>query len=261
MRIDGFKDRDREAFVAFRPRWAAGFYGVTAWVGQRLDVQVDGIERIPPGCAVLVANHAFGFDVAFAAAAIWKRSGRTVWVLGEHLWWRIPFVRRVAAAIGVVDGTQENMDKLLSKGELVLVLPGGLREAVKPRELRYRLLWGDRYGFVRAAIRSHAPLLPLASIGADEWLDLEGDAYLRGKRWFGLSGIPLPRFSRVLPIPHLVPLRLVVGEAIEAPAGVDLAQDSRTVFRLRREVEGGLQELIDRELARRAGIELGTARP
>lgn len=60
-------------------------------------------------------------------------------------------------------------------GELVLVLPGGLCEAVKPHELRYRLLWGHRYGFVRAALRHGAPLVPVASLGADDIIHLVGD--------------------------------------------------------------------------------------
>ena len=43
-----------------------------------------------------------------------------VWVLGEHAWWRVPFLRRLAASLGVVDGTPENADRLLQRDELVL---------------------------------------------------------------------------------------------------------------------------------------------
>ena len=50
-------------------------------------------------------------------------------------------------------------------------------EALKPRELRYRLLWGHRYGFIRAAIRNRTPISPLAAIGSDELFDFVGDAY------------------------------------------------------------------------------------
>jgi len=52
----------------------------------------------------------------------------------------------------------------LSHDQLVLVMPGGVREALKPRELRYRLLWGHRYGFVRAALRNQTPIVPVASV-------------------------------------------------------------------------------------------------
>jgi 1-acyl-sn-glycerol-3-phosphate acyltransferase len=162
----------------------------------------------------------------------------------------------MAAAVGTVDGTPDNADRLLSHDELVLVLPGGLREAVKPRELRYRLLWGHRYGFIRAAIRNQAPIVPLASIGADDLFDFVGDAYRRGERWLRRTGIPIPLPARILPIPHLVRLRFVLGDPIEPPVGSQLADDTNTIRRLRHEVEGALHEILETELARRAGIEL-----
>jgi len=257
MTLDGFTPDDRQAFVAFSPGLARKLRSVLGWVSRRLSTEVVGIERIPQGRAVIVANHAFGWDIAFPMAAIGEKLHRNVWALGEHAWWKVPFLRRLAAATGTVDGTPENIDKLLERDELVVVLPGGLREAVKPRELRYRLLWGHRYGFVRAAIRNRAPIVPLAALGADDWFDFVGDAYRRGERWLGRRNIPIPLPSRLLPIPHLVRLRYVVGEPILPNVDPALADDDDTVRRLRHEVEGALHELIESELARRAGIDAG----
>jgi 1-acyl-sn-glycerol-3-phosphate acyltransferase len=236
MTVDGFRTEDGNAFGAFDPEVARRFYSLVARVSRRLSVEVEGIESIPDGRALLVGNHAFGWDVMFAVSAIREKHHRTVWVLGEHAWWKVPFLRRVAAATGTVDGTPENVDRLLQQNELVLVLPGGLREAVKPRELRYRLLWGHRYGFVRAAIRNQAPLIPFAAFGADEWFDFMGDAYRRGERWLHRTGIPIPLPARILPIPHLVPLRYVFGEPISPRARPDQADDEEVVRRTRREV-------------------------
>jgi 1-acyl-sn-glycerol-3-phosphate acyltransferase len=254
--IDGFVSGDREAFVAYSPSTARRFYEAMDWASRRLHVDVEGIERIPAGRALLVANHAFGWDVAFAMSAIWRDLGRPVWVLGEHAWWKVPFLRRLASEVGTVDGTAENADRLLSHDEIVLVLPGGLREAVKPRELRYRLLWGHRHGFVRAAIRNGAPLVPLASIGADDLFDFVGNAHLRGRRWLGREDVPIPLPAHLLPIPHFVPFRFVIGEPIAPPADPERANDEVTVRRLRHEVAGALHELLENELARRAGITL-----
>jgi 1-acyl-sn-glycerol-3-phosphate acyltransferase len=258
MSLDRFRP-DRNAFDALAPKMAKGFYGAVDWAARRLlGVKVEGIERIPAGRALLVANHAFGFDVAFAMAAVARVTGRRTWVLGEHAWWRVPFVRRFASAVGVVDGTPDNADRLLSHDELVVVLPGGLREAVKPHVLRYRLLWGHRYGFIRAAIRNAAPVLPLASLGADDFFDFVGDAFRRGERWLGRADLPIPLPSRVLPIPHRSRMRFVIGEPITPPPPAS-ADDPHAVRRMRREVEGALHEIIEAELARRAGIELETA--
>lgn len=245
MPFDGFATEEKDAFVGFSSGASERFFAGVNALGRKLGVEVQGTERLPEGGALLVANHTFGWDAAFAVAQIRARTGRTVWALGEHLWWKVPVVRRFASALGVVDGTNVNVDTLLAAGELVLVMPGGLREAVKPRELRYRLLWGHRYGFVRAAIRNQVPLVPLACVGGDDVLSLVGDAYARGRRLH--LPFPIPRLAR----PHRAPLRFVVGE----PVSVDgRAEDDLTLRRIRREVEGALHELLENELARRAGF-------
>lgn len=250
MAFDGFVPADKEAFVGYSASVTERFYSLLEQLGRKLRVDVQGMDRLPEGRALLVANHAFGFwDLGLAVARIRAETGRTVWALGEHAWWHVPLVRRLASAIGIVDGTQANLDALLRAGELVLVLPGGLREALKPRELRYRMLWGHRYGFVRAAMRWQAPLVPLACLGGDEMFDLVGDAFARGRRWH--LPIPLPRPAHLLVPLHHRRLRFVVGEPI--PAGGD-PDDAGAVRRLRREVEGALHELIEEELALKAGF-------
>lgn len=256
MSIDGFCHEHKEAFAGFSPAAADHIYAAINGVARLLKVDFAGLENLPPERGLLVANHAFGWDVAFAMGEIREKTGRTVWALGEHAWWKVPLLRRIAAAAGTVDGTPANIDRLLAAEQLVVVLPGGLREALKPRELRYRLLWGHRYGFVRAAIRNRAPICPLAAIGSDELFDFVGDAYARGRRLLGRFAIPIPRPARLWPIPHRVHLRYVVGQALTLPAAPEQADDPETLRRCRYLVEGALQELIDCELARRAGIAL-----
>jgi len=257
MAIDGFHQRQAEAFQGYSYEAAGRACALVDRLGQRLHVEVEGLERVPEGRALLVANHGFGFDVAFAAAALYRATGRPVWCLGEHAWWKFPYLRKLAVAVGVVDGTPENVDRLLGRDQLVLVLPGGLREAMKPAELRYRLLWGHRYGFVRAAIRNQAPLVPLAAIGADDIFALAGNAFERGDKWLR-SFFPLPRF---VSMPHRERLRYVFGAPITPPAPPADERDPELLRRLRHEVEGALQELIDIELARRAGFPLGPMDP
>jgi 1-acyl-sn-glycerol-3-phosphate acyltransferase len=241
----------------YRPQFAQRFFDAVRYIGDKLHVEVSGLEHIPrTGPALLVANHTFGWDVAFPLSVLQQRLGRPAFVLGEHLWRKVPLVNRLAAAVGVVDGTPEVADRLLEDGELLVVLPGGLREAVKPRELRYQLLWGQRYGFVKLAVRHQVPLIPLACVGADDLFDLVGNAYARGRRWFGSRKVPMPLPARVLPIPHLTSLRFIVGEPIQPKLPREHAEDIRALRPLRREVAGALHELIENELARRAGIEL-----
>jgi len=248
--IDGFHPHDRDAFQGFSDAKAEKIFATIAGLARRLHVEVHGLHKIPEGRAMIVGNHTFGWDPIFPMAEVWRTLHRPMFVLGEHVWWKFPFLRRMAAAVGTVDGTQENTDRLLEHDELVLVLPGGLRESVKPRELRYRLLWGNRYGFVRAAIRNRAPFVPLAAIGADDLFDLVGNAYARGARWLHRGDIPIPLPRHV----HKAHLRFVFGDPIAIRVPPEAASEDDIVRSIRHEVEGELHELIETELARRAGI-------
>ena len=253
MTLHGFDPIEKDVRPC-EPLHADRLFSVVEWVARHLHVEVTGMENLPRGRALLVANHAFGWDILFAMSAIRAKTGRMVWAMGEHVWWKIPVARRIAASLGTVDGTPHNIDRLLSHDQLVLVMPGGVREALKPRELRYRLLWGHRYGFVRAALRNQTPIVPVASVGADELFDLVGNAFRRGSRWLRGTGIPIPLTTRLLPIPHLVRMRFVIGEPIPPLATADAAKDEAVVRRMRREVEGALHEIFEHELANRAGI-------
>jgi 1-acyl-sn-glycerol-3-phosphate acyltransferase len=254
MPLDGFTPTEKDAFAGYSAPTCERFFALADRLAHRWHVELAGVENLPAGRGVLVANHAFGFwDLALAVARIRAETHRTVWCLGEHLWWQVPMLRKLAACCGVVDGTQENADALLSAGELLLVLPGGLREAMKPRELRYRLLWGHRYGFVRAAVRNQAPLVPLACIGGDDVFELVGNAFDRGRRLH--LRIPLPRPRHGLPIPHRLRLRVVIGEPIDVAERA--CDPERLVKSLRREVEGAIHELLEEELARRAHFPYG----
>jgi 1-acyl-sn-glycerol-3-phosphate acyltransferase len=253
MPIDGFRASDKLAFSGYQPALAQRFFDVVQKTGRRFDVNVMGLENIPAGRALLVGNHAFGWDSMFPMAAALQQLGRQVWVLGDHLWWRLPFVRRLACAVGVVDGTQDNISTLLENDELVMVLPGGLREAVKQKELRYQLLWGHRCGFVQAAMRHHAPMVPVAAVGTDEMFDFVGNAFSRGRR-LKLGRFPIPLPTRLLP--RHVDVCFRIGAAVPVASDAD-PDEIKSVRRLRREIEGALHEQIELELAARCGIDLG----
>ncbi len=253
--VRGDDPREPLSEPAYRPELANRFHRGMELFSRLLRARVEGLEQIPTGRALIVGNHCFGWDVALPMAAVHQRLGRQVWVLGEHLWRKVPVARELAAAIGLVDGTPENADRLLGHDELALVLPGGLREAVKPRELRYHLLWGRRLGFIRASVRNQAPIVPLASLGADDLFDLVGDAYARGEKWLHLKGIPIPLPRRLLPIPHRTSFRFSFGEPISPPPITEIDNEV-TLHRFRREVEGAIHELLEKGLAERAGLQI-----
>eukprot|EP00197_Chlamydomonas_leiostraca_P012444 CAMPEP_0202879844 /NCGR_PEP_ID=MMETSP1391-20130828/34179_1 /ASSEMBLY_ACC=CAM_ASM_000867 /TAXON_ID=1034604 /ORGANISM="Chlamydomonas leiostraca, Strain SAG 11-49" /LENGTH=171 /DNA_ID=CAMNT_0049562249 /DNA_START=62 /DNA_END=574 /DNA_ORIENTATION=- len=60
------------------------------------------------------------------------------------------------------------MHKLLAGGEVVLLYPGGAREAFKRKDEKYKLLWPERAEFVRMAARFGATIIPFAAVGAED---------------------------------------------------------------------------------------------
>jgi 1-acyl-sn-glycerol-3-phosphate acyltransferase len=249
MALDGFRPTQAVPFVGYDEAVAEPFWRGVAELGERLGVELSGIEHLPPGGALLVMNHAFGWDAMLPMAAIRARTGRRVWALGEHLWWKLPFVRRLACAVGTVDGTPEHAQALLERGELVLVMPGGMREALKPVELRYRLLWGDRLGFVRCAWHAGVPIVPVAGFGADEIIGLSGDAFARGRQWLRID-FPLPRPTWGIPWIRPQKLSYELGEPIEVRPYPD-EDEAHMLRRVRDGVRGSIEGMLDERLAAR----------
>lgn len=132
--------------------------------------RVEGLEHIPAsGSALIVVNHSLAtYDSGLLAVAIRAKLGRNVHLLGDRYIFKIPLIRDMASAYGFVEGTQHNAEELLRNGELVLVAPGGMREALKPSSQRYQLKISDRKGFAKLAARAGAPVILSACPAADD---------------------------------------------------------------------------------------------
>jgi 1-acyl-sn-glycerol-3-phosphate acyltransferase len=79
----------------------------------------------------------------------------------------LPFVSLLFSRIGQVVGVQENAKRLLAQGEALLVFPEGARGISKTFDQRYKLAEFG-LGFMRLAIETDTPVVPIAVIGAEE---------------------------------------------------------------------------------------------
>lgn len=77
---------------------------------------------------------------------------------------------------GAVTVTPRNIFKLLQKGEMVLLFPGGMREALHGPGEEYQVMWPEQTEFVRVAARFNAVVVPFGGIGADDSLQVVGDS-------------------------------------------------------------------------------------
>jgi 1-acyl-sn-glycerol-3-phosphate acyltransferase len=132
----------------------------------------EGLEHIPRrGGALLVANHSgvMPVDGGIIVLGIEDETGRPVYSLAHHGFWRFPFVGTLLSRIGAVAGHPENAHRLLTQDQsLLLVFPEGSKGPVKAPRERYRLQRFGRGGFVETAMRAGVPIIPIAVMGTED---------------------------------------------------------------------------------------------
>jgi len=137
-------------------------------------VDVEGIENVPAtGGALLVSNHAGALppDAAMIAKAVKEEHSRPrpVHLTVEHFFKGYPGFSMLVSKVGGVPAHPANVHRLLHDEEqLVLVFPEGRKGTEKLFKDRYKLRRFGRGGFVEAAMRARAPIVPVAVIGAEE---------------------------------------------------------------------------------------------
>jgi 1-acyl-sn-glycerol-3-phosphate acyltransferase len=125
------------------------------------------------GGALLVSNHSGALppDAAMIAKAIRDEHPhpRPVHITVEHFFKGFPGFSMLIPKIGCVAAHPANVHRLLfDERELVLVFPEGRKGTEKLYRDRYRLRRFGRGGFVEAAMRAGAPIVPVCVVGAEE---------------------------------------------------------------------------------------------
>jgi 1-acyl-sn-glycerol-3-phosphate acyltransferase len=136
--------------------------------------EVEGIEHVPSeGGALLVSNHAGALppDAPMIAKAIKEEhpNPRPLHLTMENFFKGYPGLSMLLPKIGGVPAHPANVHRLLyDEQQLVLVFPEGRKGSEKLYKERYRLRRFGRGGFVEAAMRAGAPIVPVAVVGAEE---------------------------------------------------------------------------------------------
>src|SRR5687768_1554926 len=136
--------------------------------------EVEGIENVPSsGGALLVSNHSGALppDAAMIAKAIKEEHThpRPLNITVENFFRGYPGFSMLIPKIGCVTAHPANVHRLLyDEEQLVLVFPEGRKGTEKLYKDRYRLRRFGRGGFVEAAMRARAPIVPVCVVGAEE---------------------------------------------------------------------------------------------
>lgn len=230
-------------------------------------VEATGTERIPQeGRCLLVANHSgtVPFDGLMIRAAVKRAngdgSGRAVRWLAEDFIFHFPFIGSFTTRIGAVRACQENAERLLRQDSLVAVFPEGMKGTGKLFRDRYRLQRFGRGGFVKLALRTKTPIVPVAVLGGEETQPLLARLDALGKP-FGFPYVPVtPTFPLLGPIglaPAPTKWRIQFGEPIHLPEGPEAADDELLVGRVGEQIRGTIQEMVDELVRARRSVFFG----
>ena len=227
-------------------------------------VEVNGVEHIPSeGGALLVANHAGGLwalDAAMTAVAVRREhpAQRHLRMLAADLVFSTPGAGALARKSGATLACNPDAERLLRGGELVGVWPEGFKGIGKPFSQRYTLQRFGRGGFVQAALRTGAPIVPVSVVGSEEIHPVLANAKTLARI------LNLPYFPITPTFPWLGPLGLVplpskwyieFGAPIDtAEHGAEGADDPAVLFELTDRVRETIQSTLYRLLVQRRSV-------
>lgn len=214
-------------------------------------LEVVGLENVPrKGRALIVPNHSgvTALDAVMVGHEIQRNLKRVPRILAHPLWFVGPNIRILAKKMGLEEANKDAGEQLLRKGRCVMIFPEGAAGNFKPTAQRYQLQ-EFRRGFVRMAMATKAPIVPVVVIGAEETN-------------INLSNISLTNMLKgtIIPIPlNVIPLP-AKWKIIFLPA-IDMrkyskkdAANSDLVHSISESVKKLIQDRINEELAKREWI-------
>ena len=164
----------------------------------------------------------------------------------QRIWWRTSFYALAKA--------------LLDADELVFFYPEGPRGTGKPFSMRYRLYDFDP-GFVKAAIATSSPIIPIVTVGSDEIFptlaNLKPVARLVGTPYWPVTpAFPwLPFISSCIPLP--IKFLINIGKPIYLNYPPERVSDRKLRLEIARAVQYDVQRELNTLLRQRKSIFAG----
>lgn len=226
-------------------------------------VETIGLENIPDeGKALLVANHSgqLPWDGAMLGTAVYNEhaSQRLVRTLYADWFPTVPFISALLTKTGQALASEANGTRLLEQEQVVSVFPEGVKGVGKLFKDRYRLARFGRGGFIRMALRTGAPIIPVSIVGAEEtYISLAKSPSIA--RMLGLPFFPIsvtwPWLGPLGFIPMPTKWYIDIGEPIPMDGyGQDAVSNLVLISQLTDQVRNIIQEMIYVRLAQRKSV-------
>lgn len=208
-------------------------------------VSVEGVDQVPHGAAILVANHsgALPYDGLVMSQVLVRERPDLLeprWLVEDQVF-HAPMLGTLFNRLGAVRASPENALRLLDERRPLVVFPEGYQGASKPFAERYRLKRFGRGGFVKLALRTGAPIVPVAIVGAEE------TSPLLGRIPGGFLGFPSLPLTSLGPLPAKWTIRFgepLTMEGLPAESADDLGEVQRLTERTRESIQAMLQALL-----------------
>ncbi|MEM1426114.1 MAG: glycerol acyltransferase [Cyanobacteria bacterium P01_H01_bin.130] len=238
-------------------------------------VTSDGWEHIPDAdtSSLIVGSHNGGLaapDMVMAMYDWFRHFGAERPVYGlmhDYMWTYYAPVAKVAVQAGGLRAHPKMATAALKSGASVLVYPGGAQDVFRPYSQRDRIEFAGRTGFIKLALRTEVPIVPIISWGAHEGLVVLTEIHEPVKKLLQHNNLPwlfnidpvvlpiylgLPWGLAIGPLPNL-PLPLPIHIRVCPPIhferqGREAAKDREYVAecceRVRREMQRSLDQLV-----------------
>jgi 1-acyl-sn-glycerol-3-phosphate acyltransferase len=235
-------------------------------------MEIEGWERLPDPPALLIGIHSgapFVWDAWTVGVQWWRRFGRQRPLHGtaHDALMAAPMIGAYFRRMGVLPAAADSISAALAAGQDVALWPGGERDSLRPWTQRDRAILAGRMGFIRLAIRSQVPIVPISTVGGPDSMPV----LATGRRI--ASALQLDKVARLKMFPIAlqapwgispallpeIPLPTKIRTAFQDPIGLttdpDLAEDRDYVEGIYDEVRASIQSGMD-ELARRRRLPL-----
>jgi len=135
--------------------------------------EVRGMDRMPESPVLLIGNHSGGVitpDTSALYAAWYRERGFDDPLMGLAFdgIYGVPGWRELMRKIGQMPASMENARAALRIGSSVLLYPGGSYEVFRPWTDRNRIVFRGRKGFIRLALDTGVPVVPVVGHGGHE---------------------------------------------------------------------------------------------
>jgi 1-acyl-sn-glycerol-3-phosphate acyltransferase len=226
-------------------------------------LETSGWERLPEETSLLIGNHSGGSLTMDAWTFVfdwWRRFGteRVLHATAHDVLMATPGLGDYFRQAGVIPASREGVTAALGAGCDVVIWPGGDVDAMRSWRRRDECVLGGRMGFVRTAIRSGVPIVPVATVGGHDtafvlsegrWLANGLDRVsglkkkLRGSRLPIVLGVPFGLTIETIPthLPLPAKIRTELLDPIHVDHDPERVNDREYVESIYHEVESAIQ--------------------